>query len=281
MEIDIRRSKMTWFKILDISIRRNGFKQLLFYLSNLDASKFIEISKVYDLIERDEGINLELGCGYSVLPSMLSALRDNYIPLDLSKNACRYQNIKNISPIAADMSRLPFKSSSISNIVALSSIEHVPNDGLVFKEISRVLKDGHLVIFSVPFTVNHTEVRELKHSAFLLRILKNFSLFWRLILGDQHLNYFREQTATDSIIKYYNLETIDREMIKNNLDIEDIYIFEKVLQDRLWLLLPKGWFVLKDFCLGWLFWKMEDRILCASNNGNGIMVKARKRSERA
>lgn len=46
---------MTWFKILNAAIKRNGLKQLFFYLSKLDASKFIEISKVYDLLEDDDG----------------------------------------------------------------------------------------------------------------------------------------------------------------------------------------------------------------------------------
>lgn len=267
---------MTWFKILNAAIKRNGLKQLFFYLSNLDASKFIEISKVYDLIEDDDGVNLELGCGYSVLPSMLSDSRDNYISLDLSKGACKYQNIKGVNPVVADMSRLPFKSSSISSIVALSSIEHVPNDELAFKEIGRVLKEGHTAIISVPFTINRTEVRDLKHSAFLMGILEKFGLFWKSILGEQQFNYFREQTSTDSIIKYYNLETIQRIMQENNLSIEDVYTFEKDLQQKLWGVLPKGWFVLKDFCLGWLCWEIEDRLLNEGNNGNGIMIKARK-----
>lgn len=44
---------MTWFRILNAAIKRNGLKQLFFYLSNLDASKFIGVSNVYDLIEDD------------------------------------------------------------------------------------------------------------------------------------------------------------------------------------------------------------------------------------
>jgi ubiquinone/menaquinone biosynthesis C-methylase UbiE len=174
------------------------------------------------------------------------------------------------------MRYLPFKSSSIPNIIAISSIEHVPEDQLVFEEISRVLKEDGTAIISVPFTDETVEIKDIKHSTLLMNLLYIFKRFWRIVLGKEHFDYFIEQTATDSIMKYYNEEEIKGIMSKNNLGIEAIYIYEKGLQQRLWRIIPKGWFVLKDFIIGWICWKIEERLFNESKDGEGVVVKVRK-----
>lgn len=264
---------MNWLKILNTAIKRNGIKQCFFYLSNLDASRFIELSKTMDFLDENDGFILELGSGYSILPEILSNSYDRYISLDLSKNACKYQKIKNINPVLANMCYLPFKSSSIPNIIAISSIEHVPNDYLVYEEINRVLVNNGTAIISVPFTDGEVEIKNIRHSPFLMNLLYKFNTSWRIILGEKNFNYFIEQTATDSIMKYYNEKEIRNIIRDNHLRIEKLYIFEKGLQQWVWRLVPKGWFVLKDFVLGWGLWKIEEQFLSESMNGNGVVTK--------
>ena len=66
-------------------------------------------------------------------------------------------------------------------------------------------------------------------------------------------------------------------MNQNDLSIEAIYTYEKGLQQRLWRIIPKGWFVLKDFILGWMCWRLEERLLKMSRKGDGAVVKVRKK----
>ena len=263
---------MSWLKILRAAVKKNGTRQFFFYLSNLDASRFIKLTKVIEFLGDTRGMILDLGCGYSVFPEMLSNAKSGYIALDLSKDACKYQNTQNISPIVADMRYLPFKSSSIPNIIA-----NVHEDHLVFGEVSRVLKEDGTAIISVPFTDGTVEVKDIKHSHLLMNLLHRFTRFWRIVLGKEHLEYFIEQTATDSIMKCYNEEEIEGIMNQNDLSIEAIYTYEKGLQQRLWRIIPKGWFVLKDFILGWMCWRLEERLLKMSRKGDGAVVKVRKK----
>ena len=110
-----------WWKIFYTALKRNGWRQFFFYLSNLDISRFIEFSKIIEFLKGRRGVILELGCGYSILPALLSGSSEKYICLDLSKGACKYQALlPNVSTVVADMQYLPFKSEVIPTILAIS-----------------------------------------------------------------------------------------------------------------------------------------------------------------
>jgi len=53
--------------------------------------------------------------------------------------------------IVADATRLPFKDGALDGAVSESLFEHVPDAGLVAKEMTRVVKPGGLVYVSAPF----------------------------------------------------------------------------------------------------------------------------------
>ncbi len=179
------------------------------------------------------------------------------------------------------MQQLPFKTGVIPTILAISSIEHVPDDGLVFNEISRISRRDAEVIIAVPYSNNDVEVKKIVRPKFMLDALYRFKKFWKLVLG-RHLNYFMEQTSTDSFMKYYNMQEINRllESIPSpllSIDLKKSYLYEKGLQQTFFRLLPKGWFVLKDLVFGWVLWRIEDILFKRNQNGRGIIVNARKK----
>jgi SAM-dependent methyltransferase len=262
-----------WWKIFYTALKRNGWRQLFFYLSNLDVSRFIEFSETIEFLSGRHELILELGCGYSLLPALLSGSCEQYICLDLSNGACKYQALlPNVSSVVADMQHLPFKTGVITTVLAISSIEHVPDDTLVFKELYRILKkkEGELII-SVPYSNNNIEIKIIERSTFLLRILYTYKKFWRIFLG-RHLNYFLEQTSIDSFMKYYNMNGLNCLIESNNFTIRRYHIYEKWLQQRLFWIMPKGWFVIKDLIFGWTCWKIEKIFFEKNNNGNGIVI---------
>jgi len=263
---------ITWWKTLYTALKRNGWRQLFFYLSNLDVSRFIEFSKVSEFLEDKQGYTLELGCGYSVLPAMLSNEYKNYICLDLSKGACKYQySLPNVSVIVADMQHLPFKNNSISTILAISSIEHVPDDKMVFEEIKRISKQDVSIIIDIPHTINKTRIDKMERPQVLMSILYNFKTLWKVILG-RHLEYFIEQTSTDSVIKYYNMKEINKLIHDNRLCIRQHYIYEKYFQQKFFNMIPRGWFILKDLIFGNLLFRAEELLLHNNKTGNGIIL---------
>ncbi len=273
----------TWWKIFHAAIKRNGWRQLFFYLSNLDFTRFIEYTKTFEFLNCKSDICksdiiLELGCGYSILPTILSNSCKYYICLDLSKNACKYQaTLPNVSSVVADMQHLPFKTGVIPTIVAISSIEHIPNDRLVFEEISRISKNGANTVISIPYSNRHVEIKKIERSKFLLNILYKFKGLWKKIL-DRHLYYFLEQTSTDSFMKYYTLEEINSLIRSGDFSIENYYLYENILLQKFFKVIPQGWFLLKDIIVGWILWNIEDMV--DLKNPRGIILRFKRNDKK-
>ena len=264
-----------WLKILLAALQRNGWRQLFFYLSNLDVWRFMEYSKVYKYLENsDKGMILDLGGGYSTFPQLLHSNR--YVVLDLSKGACKYQTLGKVDSVVADMCYLPFKSFSIPTLVAISSIEHVSEDAKVFKEIARVLAKDGIAIVTIPFSRSETKIEPLQHSYLLTYVLHRFKKLWRIILGEVHFNYFLEQSATDATQKYYGQQEIEEMMRRNGLSVEEYCLFGKGLIRKVFKILPQGWFVLKDLFIGWLLCELEDVFLKDDRNADAILLEIRR-----
>ena len=268
-----------WLQILQVSVRRNGPLQLLFYLSNLDYSRFIEYSKALDYFEKwSKGeFILDIGTGYSVFPFFIqTTLLDKncqYVTLDLSISACKFQaetNRSNVHQIKCDMTCLPIKSTSVSCIFAISSLEHVPDDVTVFREISRVLKQKATAIISVPYSQKNARTVKMKRNEKMMFLLRRFRGLW-LVLLNKHYAYFIEQTATDSIMKYYNDKSLNAVSSKQALDIE-----ETCCWNASFLYLPLGWFILKDLFLGMVLLKIGRSQVGNCDNASGIIFMARK-----
>jgi SAM-dependent methyltransferase len=270
-----------WLKILLYSLKRNGPLQLFFYLSNLDIARFIEYSKTIEYLDReDRQIILDLGTGYSILPIFLKEEKVKggslYVTLDLSLNSCKFQADYKDGyrlQIRGDMTHLPIRSSSVSVVIAISSVEHVPDDGLVFQEIDRILKWGGVAIISLPYSYKGSKIVIVRRARPLLFLLYKFRKVWSTVLG-KHLNYFIEQIATDSVMKCYTDNDIASILSKYRLSLERSYYYGKLR--RFFRYIPKGWFVLKDLFIGLALLKIEDAFIKHNKNANGIIFKIRK-----
>lgn len=271
---------LTQFKILLHALKRNGLLQLFFYLSNLDAVRFVEYSKTLEYLDKeDTHFILDLGAGYSVFPSFLKGkfLKSAYVTCDLSLSACKYQadyNYADMYQILGDMRHLPIKSSSTNVVIAISSIEHVPDDVLVFKEIDRVMKEGGVAVISLPYSYKGSKIARMVRSSFLLTLLHKLRKLWSMILG-RHLYYFIEQTAIDSILKFYD----DNEIVHvlNSLSLEKRYYYGKKMLGVFFRYIPLGWFVLKDLFFGLALSKLDDLFIKSTESASGIVLKVRKR----
>lgn len=93
------------------------------------------------------GLVADIGCGRQELRKYLVRSND-YIGLDYPLTNKRYDLCPDIY---ASAENLPFPDSSIDTAIFLEVAEHLPDVRTVVMEISRTLKSGGYLIFSMPF----------------------------------------------------------------------------------------------------------------------------------
>lgn len=94
---------------------------------------------------------LDVGCNYGEIENYLS--RENQVTaIDIDETALKIgkKTFKNVTFIKASATNLPFRDKSFDFIICLAVLEHIKNDTLALKEMSRVLKDKGEIILAVP-----------------------------------------------------------------------------------------------------------------------------------
>ncbi|MBT9145300.1 MAG: putative S-adenosylmethionine-dependent methyltransferase [candidate division WS2 bacterium] len=95
---------------------------------------------------------LDIGCGDAKYFFKLTDKFNEFYGVELSK--VHFESAKNVFPeatyIVAGGSKLPFQDSSFETIISFGAFEHNEDIGSIFKECYRVLKEGGVLLFSVP-----------------------------------------------------------------------------------------------------------------------------------
>lgn len=265
----------SWLSILKTAVELNGSRQLIFYLSNLDVYRFIEYSNTLRILKNIDNKNniLDMGTGYSMLPLLYRNLKT----IDINKKACSWQREKcNSNPIVADFCNLPFKSNCADVIIAISSIEHVPEDRKVYNEINRVLKEGGCFIMSVPYSSKGSYLVKGLRKGFAVDLLnsKYLEKLWEIVLLRNNFYYFKEQTQTDFLNKIYGRDELLSIIKEEKWKIEEEIIFGKKPFRYFFKIFPPGWFVLKDFTFGYILYNIDN--ILKNEEGNTILLKLTK-----
>ncbi len=95
---------------------------------------------------RDGGRVLDVGCGSSRI------LRDlgNAVGLDIGLDRLRYMSRYSLPLVQGSIFALPFQTSSFDTVVCSEVIEHIPADGVVFRELARVHRTGGTLVLGTP-----------------------------------------------------------------------------------------------------------------------------------
>jgi SAM-dependent methyltransferase len=137
------------------------------------------------------GTMLDVGCGTRRYESIFSEVVDAYVGLDWPAIEDRAR-----PDVIGDAMRLPLKSASIDVVLATELMEHLPSPHNFLQEVARVLREGGVLILSVPFMEPiHEEPRDyyrftpfsLRHlldqHGFSIQKIWNKGGWWSVVLG--------------------------------------------------------------------------------------------------
>lgn len=91
---------------------------------------------------------LEVGCGRGHLTKRLRELGADAVGIDANPHAAAEAVTEGVS--TANAEALDYPNDSFDKIVSVHAIEHIPNIGAAFSEMSRVLKPGGKALFIYP-----------------------------------------------------------------------------------------------------------------------------------
>lgn len=93
---------------------------------------------------------LDMGCGTGIISQEMGE-HGHVVSLDYAEEALRFCRLRRLPRLLrGDGQALPFAAGSFDVVLALDTIEHVPDDAEAVREMRRVLKPDGLLILNVP-----------------------------------------------------------------------------------------------------------------------------------
>lgn len=155
--------RLPGLRCIAYEIALNGWRILWKTVNDFSLWRLIEYPWVTQALDLRRGdIVLDVGSGTSSYPHMLAKEGVNVIVAELEFERVRWQQRKRLAterpgdgcflPLVADATRLPIRDESLQRISAVSSLEHIPDDEAVGRELGRVLAPGGVAAITIPFT---------------------------------------------------------------------------------------------------------------------------------
>ncbi len=97
------------------------------------------------IVDKEKNFILDVGCGDGGISNFFTRCGKTVIAMDSDKN-----NRGNFTFVVANAEKLPFKNSAFEQIFCLDVLEHIKNDKMAAKEMSRVLKKKASIVITTP-----------------------------------------------------------------------------------------------------------------------------------
>lgn len=101
---------------------------------------------------KGRGLAVDIGCGAGYT-AMVFQSYFRTVGVDVSREALRFsrdRGLRRLCQINMDEFSLPFKSDCFDLVLALDVVEHVEDDVRALRECGRILRDGGLLVVTVP-----------------------------------------------------------------------------------------------------------------------------------
>lgn len=159
----VRPVRLPALRCLRYEVALNGWRVLKETINDFSLWRLIEYpwcTRALDLRRGD--LVLDIGTGTATFPQMLAREGVNTVVLELDRERVRWQRRKAeaaarpgdgaVYPVVADATALPIKDGAARRLSAISSLEHIPDDKAVGRELGRVLARGGVAVITIPYT---------------------------------------------------------------------------------------------------------------------------------
>ncbi len=199
------RVRLSGLRCIAYEIALNGWQILRKTVNDFSLWRLIEYPWATEALEARRGdLVVDIGSGTSSYPHMLAKEGLDIIVVELEPERVRWQLRKRqetarpgdgrLIPLVGDATKLPLRDGSVKLISAVSSLEHIPDDTAVGREIARVLEPGGRAVLTLPFT-----------SGERTEFFKGVRTFKQV-----DRNAFVQQGKSGSFFRFYTLHDIRR-----------------------------------------------------------------------
>ncbi|MDY6895330.1 MAG: methyltransferase domain-containing protein [Thermotogota bacterium] len=155
---------------------------------------------------------LDIGSSNTIFPPFMASKGVQVWATDIDDSVLKLGGvvekleISNFHAEIQDARSLPYPGNCFDRISAISTLEHIPNDGdsIAVKEMSRVLKKGGVMVITVPY--GSFEEERQQHVSYFQRVYSEEDIHKRLIepsgLEVERIEYFGETKY--NFTKYWN-----------------------------------------------------------------------------
>jgi SAM-dependent methyltransferase len=254
-----RPVRLPAWRTVAYEIALNGWRILRETVNDFSLWRIIEYpwaTRALDLHRGD--LVVDIGSGTSSFPHMLAKEGVDVVVLELDAERVRWQLAKRRAtarsgdgrffPLVASATHMPIRDGSVARIAAVSSLEHIPDDEAVGREIGRALAEGGLAALTIPYT------REGREDFF-----KGVRRFVQV--GP---NAFVQEGKAGSFFRFYTDEDIQRVYVRPwRLAMGEVRGFGRSILNGKYheTRLTRYWrrFVLKDLILALTVHPLEER----------------------
>ena len=120
---------------------------------------------------------LEIGCGTGLILEKIQKMAKLDIGVDLSGEMLKIANSKGLRVVQGDVIQLPFEDESFDVTFSFKVLSHVPEIEKAITEISRVTKEGGVLILEF---YNPLSFKFLINKAFSSHVYQHFYSYWDL-----------------------------------------------------------------------------------------------------
>ena len=158
------------------------------------SEKYFAYSWIFDNIQLDKGLVLDLDCGDSLLPYQLAKRGYDTCAVDQFRywNAAEHNRLHFVK---ADITSTPFSTGTFHRILAVSTLEHIPHSEIepTVREIERTLLEDGLVLVTMPMQESAKEMEKALTQEFdCLKVeyfnLRNIKRRWEPISEEEIMN---------------------------------------------------------------------------------------------
>ena len=129
------------------SIESADYDERAFY-SRIPLQRYWQRTRhrIVTTMARGGGRTLDVGCGSSVIMHSLNG----GIGLDVQHRKLRYMRQYGLRLVGGSVMALPFRDASFDTVICSQVIEHLPPAPEIFRELTRVLRPGGLLVLGTP-----------------------------------------------------------------------------------------------------------------------------------